>query len=56
MREEEFPEFGLLMSLEDPPLELNLLLQLLSPLRLLLNVLRGGSAKEDGRHALDGID
>ena len=48
----ELPDIDLLKSLE----ELILLLQLLSPLRLLLNVLFGASAKAEGRQALEGID
>ena len=53
----EFPDADLLRSLEEPSsMELILLLQLLSPLRLLLNVLFGASAKAEGRQALDGID
>ena len=53
----EFPEADLLRSLEEPSsIELILLLQLLSPLRLLLKVLFGASAKADGRQAFAGID
>ena len=43
-------------SLEDPSFELTLLLQLLSPLLLLLKVLLGASARADGKHAFVGID
>ena len=53
----EFPEVDLLRSLDEPSsIELILLLQLLSPLRLLLKVLLGASAKADGKQAFDGID
>ena len=44
-------------SVDEPSsMELILLLQLLSPLRLLLKVLFGASAKADGKQAFDGID
>ena len=47
----------LLRSVDEPSsMELILLLQLLSPLRLLLKVLFGASAKADGKQAFDGID
>ena len=51
-----FVEPNLFSSFNEPPLELILLLELPSPLRLLPNDVNGASARADGKEALVGID